>query len=258
MAHERRQVGSADQGGDRSKMRNIETALLSNPGLYHHLRQILTGGMPFARWVELYGLDDHAERIADIGCGPSDILRYVRPGSRPDFYVGIDLSQRYLDVAEGRARRLDLDSEFIRMDLDRLSTDAALQRDLIETLEKHRITRVLLLGVLHHINDDASLATLNLAHDVPTVDSVVTSDVLYLPDRTLNNILCDWDRGGFVRDEQGYDDLVRSSAWPTHRKAFTHPGFSFITYVHYLLSRPAELDPARGPAEAADPATESD
>jgi hypothetical protein len=239
-------------------MRDIKADLLSNPGLYHYLRQILTGGMPFDRWVELYGLDDPAERIADIGCGPSDVLRYVDRGSRPDFYVGIDLSQRYLDVAEKRARRLDLDSEFIRMDLDRLYTDAALQRELTETLEKHRITRVLLLGVLHHISDDACLATLNLAHEVATVDSVVTSDVLYLPGRTLNNLLCDWDRGGFVRDEQGYDDLVRSSSWPSHRKAFTHPGFSFITYVHYLLSRPIELDTGRGSAGAPDPVAEPD
>jgi SAM-dependent methyltransferase len=231
-------------------MVNVKTELLSNPGLYHHLRQILTGGMPFGRWVELYGLDDPTERVADIGCGPSDILRYVRPGSGPNFYVGVDLSERYLGVAEKRARRLGVESKFIRMDLDHLATDAALQRELIETLEKHRITRVLLLGVLHHISDDAGRTTLNLAHDVATVDSVVTSDVVYVPDGTLNNLLCDWDRGEFVRDEQGYDDLVRSSSWPNHRKAFTHPGFSFIRYLHYLLSRRTELVPEPGRAEA--------
>jgi SAM-dependent methyltransferase len=223
-------------------MDDIKGNLLSDPGLYHHLRQVMTGGMPFDRWVKLYGLDDPSERIADIGCGPADILRYVRPESRPDFYVGIDLSQRYLEVAEERARHLELPSEFIRMDLDRLHDDDDLQRELVETLEKHRITRVLLLGVLHHIDDTASLTTLNLVHGVTTVDAVVTSDVLYLPGRTLNNLLCDLDRGGSVRDEQGYDDLVRSSSWPVHWKTFTHPGFSFITYVHYLLSRPAELD----------------
>jgi hypothetical protein len=238
--------------------RDIQADLLSNPGLYHHLRQILTGGMPFGRWVKLFGLDDPSERIADIGCGPSDILRYVGRESRPDFYLGIDLSERYLGVAERRARLLELDSEFVRMDLDRLYGDFALQHELAETFEKHRITRVLLLGVLHHINDAASLATLNLAHDAATVDAVVTSDVLYLPGRTLNNLLCDWDRGGFVRDEQGYDDLVRSSSWSAHRKTFTHPGFSFITYVHYLLSRPDELDPERGSAGAPDPGSDPD
>lgn len=238
-------------------MLDVKT-VLSNPALYHHLRQVLTGGMPFRRWLELYGLNDPTERIADIGCGPSDILRYVRPDSGPNFYVGVDLSERYLDVAEKRARRLGIESEFIRMDLDRLQTDAALQRELIEALEKHRITRVLLLGVLHHISDEAGRTTLDLAHEVATVDSVVTSDVVYLPDSTLNNLLCDWDRGEFVRDEQGYEDLVRSSAWPNHRRAFTHPGFSFIRYVHYLLSRRTELDVEPGSGEAATPVVQPD
>lgn len=218
-------------------MRDVKAELLANPGLYHHLRQILTGGMPFARWVRLYGLDDPSARIADIGCGPADILRYVRPGAGPDFYLGIDLSQPYLDVAEQHARGVGIGSRFLQMDLDRLHDDADLQRELGETLEADRITRVLLLGVLHHIGDDAARATLDLAHSVSSVDSVVTSDVVYMPDGVLNNLLCDLDRGAFVRDEQGYEDLLRSSAWPHRSKAFTHPGFSFIHYLHYLLSR---------------------
>jgi SAM-dependent methyltransferase len=216
---------------------SIKTGLLADPRLYHHLRQLLTGGMPFRRWVRLYGLADPGERVADIGCGPADILRYLDPSSLPGHYLGLDLSSRYLEVAEARARDLSLPSTFVRIDLDRLPTDAAVQRELADLLEEHRITRVLLLGVLHHIADDAAVATLDLAHAVSSVRSVLTSDVVYLPDETLNNLLCDWDRGGHVREEGEYDALVGRSAWPSASKTVTHPGFSFITYLHYQLSK---------------------
>jgi SAM-dependent methyltransferase len=211
--------------------------VLRSPALYHSLRQFLTGGMPFRRWTALYGLNDRTQRIADIGCGPADILRYVHPGEGPGFYLGIDLSQRYLDVAARHAERSGSDHRLIRMDLDRLHNDETLQEELRGLLERHGITRVLLLGVLHHLSDEAALLTLDRAHDVPSVQSVVTSDVVYRPDATLNNLLCDWDRGSFVRDEDGYDDLVRRSPWPLSRKTVTHPGFSFIQYLHYLLTR---------------------
>jgi len=216
---------------------SLKTGLLADPRLYHHLRQVLTGGMPFHRWVDLFGLSDPTERIADIGCGPADILRYLDAGSLPGFYLGVDLSQRYLDVAGVRADAMSLPSRFVLMDLDRLPTDPAVQRELAALLLEHAITRVLLLGVLHHISDDAAIATLELAHEVPSVRSVLTTDVVYLPERTINNLLCDWDRGEHVREEGEYDALVGRSPWLHARKTTSHPGFSFITYLHYQLSK---------------------
>jgi SAM-dependent methyltransferase len=211
--------------------------VLRSPALYHGLRQVLTGGMPFRRWTALYGLNGRTERIADIGCGPADILRYVHPGEGPGFYLGIDLSQRYLDVAARHAERGGTDHRLIRMDLDRLHDDQTLQEEFRGLLEHHGITRVLLLGVLHHVSDEAALLTLDLAHAVPSVQSVVTSDLVYRPDATLNNLLCDWDRGSFIRDEDGYDDLLRRSPWPFSRKTVTYARFRFIQYLHYLLTR---------------------
>jgi SAM-dependent methyltransferase len=219
--------------------------VLRSPALYHGLRQVLTGGMPFRRWTALYGLNDRTQRIADIGCGPADILRYVDPGGGPGFYLGIDLSQRYLDVAARHAERNGTDHRLVRMDLDRLHSDATLQEEFRGLLERHGITRVLLLGVLHHVSDEAALLTLDRAYDVPSVQSVVTSDVVYRPDATLNNLLCDWDRGSFVRDEDGYDDLLRRSPWALSKKTVTHPGFRFIQYLHYLLTRTSATTSAR-------------
>ena len=220
----------------------MKAELLSNPSLYHYLRQIMTGGMPFRRWVDLYGLTDPAQRIADIGSGPSDILRYLDARSKPEFYLGIDISEPYLRTGEARARRLGLDAGFVRMDLDALPSDADVKAELAATLEAHKITRVLLLGVLHHIGDESARAILDLTRGVSTIDSVMTSDVVYLPQRRLNNLLCDWDRGAFVRDEPAYDALVQTSGWATVEKTFTWPGLSFIRYIHYSFSKPARHD----------------
>ena len=49
-------------------MDDIKGNLLSDPGLYHHLRQVMTGGMPFDRWIKLYGLDDPTTQVFGRQC----------------------------------------------------------------------------------------------------------------------------------------------------------------------------------------------
>lgn len=211
--------------------------VLSNPFCYHYFRQILTLGMPFHRWVEEYGLDDPSERVADLGCGPSDILRYLKAGRCPQFYLGIDLSQVYLDAARDKARKAGIDAAFERMDLEQLPTNPAVQQRLKELLEHHRITRVLLMGVIHHIDDDSAVTTLNLVQSVPTARSLITSDVLTIPGNAVNNFYTKLDRGEFIRPEQGYDALAARSSWPRRSKFWTWPRISPVKYLHMRLEK---------------------
>ena len=79
----------------------LKATLLSKPGMYHYLRQGLTGGMPFRRWIDLYGFNDPHHGSWDLGCGPADMLRYI--GSPlPEFYLGVDLSTPYLEAGTKR------------------------------------------------------------------------------------------------------------------------------------------------------------
>jgi SAM-dependent methyltransferase len=211
--------------------------ILSHPGCYHHLRSLMLLGLPFRRWVDLYGLSDSRERVADLGCGPADILRYLSPERRPQFYLGIDLSDRYLAAAEIRARKAGLDARFLPMDLSRLPTDDAVAAHLLEVLRQHAITRVVILGVIHHIDDDSALRTLNLVHQAATVNSLVTQDVIRIPGRGVNNFFCSLDRGQFIRTEPQYDALMQRTDWKSHDKKWTHPGIRGIRYIHYLLRR---------------------
>jgi SAM-dependent methyltransferase len=211
--------------------------LLSNPAFYHYSRQIMTGGMPFKNFIHLAGLDEPSCRVADVGCGPADILRFVPGAGRPGYYLGIDVSNRYLSAAEKRARARHVDSTFLTMDLERLPVSEKVQSEFIAALTEHRATTVLLMGVLHHISDEAAAVTLDLIHQVPNVNTIVTQDVVTIPGHRLNNLLCDLDRGTFVRNEAGYESLMRRSKWRQFRREWTHTGVQFIKYINYVLSR---------------------
>ena len=212
-------------------------ALLSDPTFYHYSRQIITGGMPFKKFIHLAGLDQPECRVADVGCGPSDILRFVPGAGRPGYYLGIDVSNRYLAAAQRRARSKQVQAEFMAMDLEGLPTSTAVQGEFTAALAEHRVNTVLLMGVLHHITDAAVTTTLDLIHQVPGVHTVVTQDVVTIPGHRFNNLLCAMDRGEFVRDEQGYERLIRGTKWPHFRREWTCTGVRFIKYINHVLTR---------------------
>lgn len=213
------------------------TDVLANPSLYYYLRHWSFGGIPFRAWINEFGLTNPTERVADVGCGPVDILRHLKPGQYPEFYLGLDISDGYLGAARQRAAQLGLQAEFRTMNLALLPTSTAMQDELVKVLESYRITRVLLMGVVHHLDDHSALTTLRVIHRAASVHALVTQDPVYLPNHRLNNLMCAWDRGEHVRDEQGYDALVAQTPWTSHRKFFTSPGVSLIKYVHYELRK---------------------
>lgn len=211
--------------------------ILSHPVCYHYIRQIMTGGLPFREWIRLYGFDDPHQCIADLGCGPADILRYLSPDCRPGFYMGVDISERYLDSARRRAAKAGVDAEFYALDLARLPHDREVQKRLVDLLESRKISRVLLMGVLHHIDDQSARTTLETIYQAATVQSLIIADVVKIQGRFLNNMYCRMDRGEFIRSEAGYDALIAKSAWRIRSKHWTTPGASFVKNLHYILEK---------------------
>jgi hypothetical protein len=211
---------------------------LSNPTFYHYARQVMTLGLPFRRFVREFGLDDPTARVADLGCGPVDLLRYLTPDKRPAMYLGLDVSDRYLNDARRRAASLNMPSTFEAFDLTRLADSESHCAAVAEKLTAGRVDRALLLGVLHHIDDHSALATLETLSRVPTLQRVFTWDVLITPGRNLNNFLARHDRGEFVRTEAAYDALLNRSVWRVGRKFWTRPGLAAVKYLHYELVRP--------------------
>ncbi|HEX8322679.1 MAG TPA: class I SAM-dependent methyltransferase [Tepidisphaeraceae bacterium] len=211
--------------------------VLRRPTLYHALRHWLLGGLPFKEWVTLYGLDNPDGRVADLGCGPADVLRYVQPENQPRVYLGIDFDAEYLQRAQRLSQRLGLNATFVNLDLAQLSHDTFVQNRLVELLKRFEIDRVLLLGVVHHLDDAATRSTLNLLYSVPGVQTVVTQDVVVVPGATVNNLLAARDRGQHVRTEVEYNRLLASTNWPGRSVHWTRPGFRVAQYIHFKLTR---------------------
>ena len=212
-------------------------SFLSNPSLYYYARHIVLCGLPFREWVSMYHLNHSQERIADIGCGPADILRYVTVNCKPEYYLGIDISDQYIEQAKSKTKRLGVDADFITIDLMQLPYSQGLQNRLVSLIDEKNISTVLLLGLLHHIDDDSVTAMLNIIFTMPKVKHVITQDVLIIPGNSINNYFASRDRGNYVRNEGSYDNLIDSTRWKIEKKFWTHPGLRSIKYIHYKLSR---------------------
>ena len=197
----------------------------------------MTLGIPFKQFVREFGLDNPAARVADIGCGPVDLLRYLTPQNRPAYYVGVDQSEAYLDRARQRAASVGLPATFEQMDLEHLTGSAELRSHLLGLIGQHSCTQAMLLGVLHHIGDDDAVATLSLLREAESVQRVFTWDIVIRPGRGINNLLARNDRGQHVREEAGYVHVIERSGWKIGRTFWTHPGLSAIDYLHYELVR---------------------
>ena len=211
--------------------------LLSNPFFYHYSRQILLLGMPLKTWAAYGNYYNKNERIADLGCGPADILRYVDSQHKPSFYLGIDQSGRYLSRAASRAAKKNISSVFINLNLDQISANEEIKAQLVKSLDEYQITTVNLFGVLHHLNDPVVITTLNAVFDSASVRSLNTQDVLLLAHNPINNFYASFDRGEYVRTEDQYDELLKKTKWKKMHKSWSRAGVRKVKYIHYRLTK---------------------
>lgn len=210
---------------------------LSKPGFYHYSRQILLLGMPLRKWAELGNYYKPGERIADLGCGPSDILRFLRKGQLPEFYLGIDISDVYMDRAKQRTTKMGLNAQFITLDLTSLIGSTTINAELIKVLNDNKITTVNMFGILHHIDNRSALYILNTIYQCHSVRSLTTQDVLVLDGNIINNFYVSLDRGNHVRSESEFDALMNQSDWQNIEKCWSKAGVSKVKYIHYRLKK---------------------
>ena len=171
-------------------------ALLGHPALYQAYQN--AGGFFGAR---VKAISDYLAlrpgmRVIDIGCGPGYILRHLPEGVD---YAGFDIDESYIDHARRAFGHLgQFHCRYF---------DAAAAREL------GGADVVMMNGVLHHIDDGELQATLSNVRDALTPDGVLfTLDGCYRNGQSrIARWLLDHDRGEFVRDEDGYDRVLRGA-----------------------------------------------
>jgi SAM-dependent methyltransferase len=172
-------------------------SLLKHPRNYIKVQSIIGADRLRHKCIEVIqpGPEDC---ILDIGCGPAQILEVIPKVKQ---YYGFDTEKRYIDYA---LNKYSGRGEFF---------SCAFDEEFLASKQLDPIDKVFLMGILHHISDETARDLLKLLCKVlkPT-GSVVSLDPCFVPNQSpISRFMAKNDRGRFVRNEEEYLSLVKSS-----------------------------------------------
>ena len=196
-------------------------SILSKPVVYDALQRIMGSDRLRKRFVEQYVEPYKVSNILDIGCGSAEILAYL-----PEVeYFGFDISDPYIQEATGKyGKKGKFFSKFLSFDdLDYLP----------------RFDMVLLLGVLHHLDDASAINLLNIAHTAlkPGGRLLTIDGCLVDGQNPIARKLILMDRGQNIRNEAGYHQLV-SQVFEHVNISIKHEAWIPYTHLYMECTRP--------------------
>ena len=141
----------------------------------------------FLKYFRLEGLN----QIVEIGCADSIILKSL---SKDIKYDGYDIEENYINKSKKKYLNFK-NFNFEKKSIHEIDFSNFNQNKTI----------ILLIGVFHHVNDDLINIFLQKTKNfkIYAVDAVRKNDQYF-----FSKILMDFDRGKFIRDEDGYKRLL--------------------------------------------------
>lgn len=171
---------------------NIRNRLLGTSTGYWSMKRFFAADSANRTIVHEYLQPDAGEVILDVGCGVGDIVNYMGDAT----YVGIDQNLSYINTAKKKSPNA---GTFINASVEELPRLGLAQFD-----------KVILIGVLHHLDDPivADLMAALPAVMKPDAQLVVAENV-WTPDQaTTARVLIALDRGRNVRSVDGYERFI--------------------------------------------------
>ena len=199
------------------------------PQVTNGIRSVLSHPVVYSTFQNLMGV--HAVRSAllnrairpkpgmhvlDIGCGPAEILEYL-PETK---YWGFDISEPYIEQARSRFG-----------DRGHFQAKMLTSSDL-EHLPLFDV--VLVIGVLHHLDDETAQSLLKLAHlALKPGGRLITLDPCFQKGQNpIARFLISLDRGQNVRKKNEYEQLA-SGIFTDCRIEVRHK--TGIPYTHCIM-----------------------
>lgn len=171
-------------------MADLLHRLSTSPWLFHHLRKLPESGYGETKRRIRDWLSSASFPVLDLGCGTGEFAHLFPP----DRYVGVDLFEPY--VAFARRRQPG----------HRFEVAAGAELGFGDAT----FGSVLIHGVLHHLDADASRAVLREAHRVlaPEGSLLLIEDVLASGWNLLGRLMHAADRGDHIRGGDQYRALL--------------------------------------------------
>ncbi len=168
--------------------------ILSIPKVYSFIQWLFYHARTHSYFHELIGVTE-GKKILEVGCGPGDLVLKF-PNSE---YVGIDISQKYIDNANNRFGKL---GRFYCVSVDE-----------IEKIDITKIDIVIIKAVLHHLSDEQISDMLEKLKNIMNPGGVlVTLDCAFCPKQNpISRMFVSLDRGLFVREVDHYRAVLRKS-----------------------------------------------
>ena len=133
--------------------------------------------------------------VLDVGCGTCNALSLLPPSVN---YIGIDRNESYINQAKKRYRGRNA-----------IFLCEALSNQLPHFIEK--VDAVLMLGILHHLNDDECAAIFSVCSSILNPGGfLLTLDPAYAQGQSkLAKFVVSRDRGSAVREADGYANIAK-------------------------------------------------
>jgi SAM-dependent methyltransferase len=196
--------------------------VLGIPFVYTRIRPLVVGGVDMT--PSFSNLEVQPDDVVfDIGCGAGEALKHL---TRFRALHGFDTDPTAIafarKLAVGRANVTFEARAVTAADLDALKP-----------------TRVMMNGLLHHLDDEQAIGLLQMCAEVRAVRRIATQDPVILPGQPVSNFLARLDRGKYVRTEAGYRALAAKAGLSIVREQIvrSHPTKGRALYYITALER---------------------
>ena len=190
--------------------------VLSNTYMYSFFQRIMSGTSFRSKIIKKYITRENV-KVLDLGCGPAEIIESL-PNVK---YYGFDINPIYINYAKKKYKNKGI---FFCKKIS-----------LKDTKRLPKFDYVLLLGILHHLDDDEIKKLMIIIKRVlKKRGNVITEDPIYIKNQNpIAKLIISLDRGENVRNKNEYINLIRRhfkkiKTYIYHQK--------FIPYTWYVMN----------------------